>query len=75
MICVICRQAEAVGGSTLVVLERGEFRLLVNNVPARVCPNCSEAYVEESIAERLLQIAGQLLEAGILNTQYEYSTL
>ena len=57
MICVICRQAEPVDGLTLVAFERGEFRLLVKNVPARLCPGCGEAYVDEEITEQLLQIA------------------
>ena len=73
MICVICRQAETVNGLTTVVLERGEFRLLVKSVPAQTCPSCAEAYVEEGIAKQLLQIARQISESGILDTQYEYS--
>ena len=75
MICVICRQAETVEGLTLVVLERGEFRLLVNQVPARVCPSCGEAYVEEMVAEHLLQIGMQKSEEGNSDTQCEFGNL
>jgi YgiT-type zinc finger domain-containing protein len=75
MICLICRQAETVDGLTSVAFERGEFRLIVNNVPAHVCPSCGEAYVEEAIAEQLLSFAGQRSEAGMFDTQCEYSTL
>ena len=74
MICLICRQAETVDGLTLVTFERGEFRLLVTRVPARVCPSCGEAYLDQAVAEHLLQIARQKSEAGILDSQYEYST-
>ena len=74
MICVICRQAEIVDGLVLVTFVRGEFKLLVNSVPARLCPSCGEAYVETMIAERLLHIARQTVEAGILDMQCEYST-
>ena len=75
MICLICRQAETVEGVTLVVLERGEFRLTVNGVPARVCPSCAEAYVTETIAIQLLKIAGRLHELGVIDTHSEYSAL
>ena len=72
MICVICRQAEPVDGLTLVAFERGEFRLLVKNVPARLCPGCGEAYVDEEITEQLLQIASLKLEAGVSPTRCEF---
>ena len=74
MICVICHQAETMDGRTLVMFERGEFRLQVNSVPARVCPNCDETYVEASVAGQLLQMARQTFEAGILDVQREYGS-
>ena len=75
MICLICRQAETVEGITLVILERGEFRLAVSGVPARVCPICAEAYVEETIAIQLLNFARHRHEMGIMHTQSEYGAL
>jgi YgiT-type zinc finger domain-containing protein len=57
MICLICRQAETLDGLTSVHFERGEMRLVVNHVPARLCPSCGEAYVEEQVAVRLLREA------------------
>ena len=75
MICLICRQAETFDGFTMIMFERGEFKLIVNSVPARVCPSCGEAYMDQAVAEQLLRIAGQRSEAGILDSQCEYSTL
>ena len=74
MICIMCRQGETFDGRTPVTFERGEFRLLVHDVPARVCLRCGEAYVEEATAERLLWIASQTLEMGILDVQCEYTS-
>ena len=62
--CLICRQAETVDGFTSVTLERDEIKLVVNSVPARVCPSCGEAYVDENVAVRLLERAEQMIEAG-----------
>jgi hypothetical protein len=38
--------------------------LVVKNVPARVCPNCGEAYVDEKAASQLLNTAEQMARAG-----------
>ena len=75
MICLMCRQAEPIGGFTSVRFERGEFMLVMNGVPARVCPNCGEAYLEAAVAEQVLSFARQQLGAGTLDAQCEYSTL
>ena len=64
MICLICRQAETVEGLTSVNFERGEMRLFIKNVPARVCPSCGEAYVEEEVAVQLLREAEEMSKAG-----------
>ena len=75
MNCLICRQAETSDGHTSVIFERGEMKYVVNNVPARVCPHCGEAYVEEDVAERLLQAAEEMTISGELNETREYELL
>jgi YgiT-type zinc finger domain-containing protein len=72
MICLICRQAETVNELTTVHFERGELRLIVNKVPARVCPGCGEAYVEEDVAVRLLRDAEAMSAAGEVDRVIEY---
>ena len=72
MICLICRQVETVAGLTSVTFERGEVRLVVNHVPARICPSCGEAYVEEDVAVQLLREAEEMSVAGILDNVVEY---
>jgi len=64
MKCLICRQADTVDGLTSVTLERDEIKLTVNGVPARLCPFCGEAYVEDDVAVQLLLRAEALVEAG-----------
>jgi YgiT-type zinc finger domain-containing protein len=74
MICLICRQAETLDGLTSVHFERGEMRLVVNHVPARVCPSCGEAYVEEQVAVRLLREAEAISAVGEMEAVREYSS-
>ncbi len=73
MICLICRQAELVDGLTSVTFERGEMMLLVNHVPARVCPSCGEAYVKEDVAVRLLRDAEAMSAEGEMEAVIEYN--
>jgi YgiT-type zinc finger domain-containing protein len=75
MICLICRQAEIVDGRTSVKFERGETHLVIARVPARICPQCGEAYVNEEVAAQLLRGAGEMAEAGVFNGVCEYDGL
>ena len=72
MNCLICRQAEIVEGFTSVTLEREEFRLLINHVPAYICPKCGEAIVDEDVAIRLLSVAEDVINEGIIEDVREY---
>jgi len=72
MICLICRKAETVDGLASVNFERGEMRLVVNSVPARVCPSCGEAYVDQEVSVRLLRDAEEMSRLGTLENVREY---
>ena len=72
MICLICRQAEIVDGFTSITLEREEFRLLVNHVPAHICPKCGEAIVDEDVAVQLISKAEDSFEQGVREDVREY---
>lgn len=75
MMCLVCGQAELVDGVTSITLERAETKLVVNIVPARVCPSCGEAYVGEEVAVELLRSAQQMFEAGAQDEVREYEAL
>jgi YgiT-type zinc finger domain-containing protein len=75
MICLICRNADILESFTTVKFERAEFRLAVTDVPARTCPSCGEAFVDEAVAEQLLRIARQTSDAATLASQSKYGTL
>ncbi len=65
MKCVICKQADTRPGTTTVTLERDTLTLVVKGVPARICPNCGEEYVEEDVGTRLLELVEQAANAGV----------
>ena len=64
MKCVICKQAETVSGRATLTLERDGLTLVVKQVPARICPNCGEEYIDEGVAERILNGAEGLARIG-----------
>jgi len=64
MKCVVCKQAETRPGVTTVTLQRGESTFVVREVPAEVCPNCGEDYVDSRVTADLLRSAENLASAG-----------
>ncbi len=64
MKCVICRQAKTQPGTTTVTLERNGVTLVFKGVPAQVCPNCGEDYVDEEVTDQLLKAAEQTVRSG-----------
>jgi YgiT-type zinc finger domain-containing protein len=63
---LICKSANTRPGTTTVTLERNGLTLVVKDVPAHVCPNCGEAYVDEAVTAELLRTAEQTAAAGAL---------
>lgn len=55
MKCVICKHGDTDQGVATVTFERAGFVLVVKGVPARVCSNCGEQYVDDRVAENLLK--------------------
>ncbi|MFQ5973696.1 MAG: type II toxin-antitoxin system MqsA family antitoxin [Alphaproteobacteria bacterium] len=65
MKCVVCRNGEMKAGTATVTLERDGMTLVVRGVPAQVCENCGEEYVEEAETTRLLDSAEEAARAGV----------
>ena len=65
MNCPICRVGETRPGKATVTLERDGMTLVVRGVPARVCENCGEEYIDETDAAGLLEAAEDALRAGV----------
>ena len=64
MKCPICKHGETSPGTATVTLERGASTLVVKDVPAQVCENCGEEYVDEQVAARLLREAEECERTG-----------
>jgi YgiT-type zinc finger domain-containing protein len=65
MKCVVCRHGETQPGTTTVTFHRDGYTLVVNEVPAEVCENCGEAYVDENVTQQLLEMASDARKAHV----------
>lgn len=62
MKCVICRNGETAPGSVTVTLERGETIVVLKEVPAEVCSQCGEYYLDEATTARVTELARGAVE-------------
>ena len=72
MKCFICKKGETEPGKVTVTLERGGTTLIIRNVPAEVCLNCGEEYVDEATTSKILRDAEKTAQAGTLVDIREY---
>lgn len=72
MKCIICKHGETRPGKATVTLERDGATLVIKSVPARVCTNCGEEYVNEDITALLLKSAEEAVRSGIQVDIREY---
>jgi len=73
MKCAICKHGETRPGKTTVTLQRNGMTLVIRNVPAEVCENCGEAYVDEATTRELLHGAEAAARAGVMVDIREYA--
>ena len=73
MKCMICKHGKTLPGTTTVTLERGATTLIFKGVPAQICQNCGEAYLDEETSRQLLAIAERAVEGGVQVEIREYS--
>jgi YgiT-type zinc finger domain-containing protein len=74
MKCVICKKGETKPGTATVTLDKEGATLVFKGVPARVCANCGEEYIDENITASLLKSAGEAAQLGIQVEVRQYST-
>jgi YgiT-type zinc finger domain-containing protein len=53
MKCTICKHGETEPGRVTVTLQRGQTVVIIKDVPAEVCANCGEYYLNEAVTEHI----------------------
>ena len=65
MKCVICKEGETRPGKATVTLERNGATLVMRGVPAEVCANCGEEYVDARTSASILKTAEDAIKSGV----------
>jgi len=52
-------------GTTVLPIERERAILLITDIPAQVCANCGETYIEEETAKGVQELAWKTLSGEI----------
>ena len=53
MRCVICKAGDTGPGEVTVTLQRGGTVVIIRDVPAAICENCGEYYLDETVAGKV----------------------
>jgi hypothetical protein len=53
----------------MLPIERGNAILLITDIPARVCENCGETYLDEDIAQGVQDLANETLSGEVSYAQ------
>ena len=64
MKCIVCKSGETRPGTTTVTLERDGLTLVIKEVPAEICINCGEDYVDESVVHDIMILADKMSQSG-----------
>jgi len=65
MKCMICKHGETKPGTTTVTLEKGSSTIVFKEVPAQICDNCGEKYIDETTTKELLYKAREIIKNGV----------
>ena len=64
MECVICKNGTTRKGKVTVTLERNGSIIAIKDVPAQVCQNCGEYFLDAAMTTEVLRQAEQAVEKG-----------
>src|SRR5438094_3731661 len=61
MTCLVCKPNRFKKGTTILPIERAKAIVLITDIPARVCENCGETYLDEETAQEVQDLANETL--------------
>ena len=65
MKCMICKHGETTKGTTTVTLEKDNSTIVFKEVPAHICDNCGETYIDDTVTKALLNKAREIVKNGV----------
>jgi YgiT-type zinc finger domain-containing protein len=68
----MCKDGDTSPGTTTVTLERNTTTVVFKHVPAQVCENCGEAYIDAEVTRQLLQVIEDAARGGVQVDMRQY---
>jgi YgiT-type zinc finger domain-containing protein len=65
MKCMICKNGDTAPGVATVTMERDRSLVVIRKVPAEVCQECGEYYLDKRAAERVLAIGEEAARRNV----------
>ena len=65
MKCIFCKQGSTRPGDVTITLSRENTVVVIRNVPAEVCENCSEYFLSENTTDYVLSRAEDAAKKGV----------
>lgn len=62
MKCVICKTGNTQLGKTTVTLQREQTVVVIKDVPAQVCEDCGEYYLDDTVARSIYAQADEAVQ-------------
>jgi YgiT-type zinc finger domain-containing protein len=60
--CQLCKNGATRPGNVTVTLQRGPTMVIIKAVPAEICENCGEYYLDEKTTEQVLSMAEEAVK-------------
>jgi YgiT-type zinc finger domain-containing protein len=65
MECIICKNGTTKMGLVNVPVVRDDKIIFIKNIPAQICNNCGEYYLENDVAEEVYKRANERINQGV----------
>lgn len=65
MDCVICKNGTTKSGLVNVPVVRDEKIIFIKNIPAQICNNCGEYYLDSEVAKEVYGRANERMSQGV----------
>ena len=61
----MCKNGETKQGKSVITLTKGKLVFTLKNVPAQICHDCGEEYINEDTTKLILQTANESFNKGV----------
>ena len=65
MKCIVCKTGTVSSGTTTLSIDNGTTVVVIRNVPAQICSNCGEEYIDADTMKEIETLVDSAQKAGL----------